>query len=103
METFLDIVPLIAGSAFIAWLLRELVLSQKSKESAPVVEQLCLHVQMHLNFEPGSAYMHIYGDTLEELQKHLNNVVFSSILTARVYYKGQVVYVMNKAGVLVAV
>ena len=26
METFLDIVPLIAGSAFIAWLLRELVL-----------------------------------------------------------------------------
>ena len=103
METFLDIVPLIAGSAFIAWLLRELVLSQKSKESVPVAEQMCMAVEIRLVPDEPAVCMLVYGDLLEDMQKRLNVISFSSIQTARVYYKGQVVYVMNKAGVLVAV
>lgn len=103
MEAYLNVVSAVFAVAFVVWLLRELVLSQKSKESVPVVEHMCMAVELSLNYDPSAACMYIYADTLEELQKHLNIVSFSSIQTARVYFKGQVVYVMNKAGVLVAV
>lgn len=103
MEAYLNVVSAVFAVAFVAWLLRELVLSRKSKESVPVAEQMCMAVEIRLVPNETAVCMLVYGDLLEDMQKRLNVISFSSIQTARVYYKGQVVYVMNKAGVLVAV
>lgn len=103
MEAYLNVVSAVFSVAFVAWLLRELVLSQKSKESVPESERLRMVVQLRACYAEKTLNLLFVADSLQDMQEHLNHVTFASILTARVYYKSQVVYVMNKAGVLVAV
>lgn len=104
METFLDIVPAIAGIAFIGWLLRELVLSQKSKESVPVVEPvMTLVVFVQVGDDPPMRLGSVNVQTLKEAQQHLNLYMFDVVKRAYVYHNARVCYEMNKAGVLEAV